>query len=449
MENKTLKSCLTIGISLIVLVGVFLAGSGVGYFAPRLFGPQIPTPRQVDCPPCPEIDAAPGESAESSPGEETPIAQPTECPECPYLDPSGSTPEEVEELFAPFWETWELVHEEYVDQPVDDLALMRGAIEGMLDALGDRHTSYMTSEEFQQANESLEGEYEGIGAWVDITGDYVEIISPMKGSPAAEAGLQPNDKVVAVDGEDMTGVPGDLVLQRILGPAGTDVTLTVERNGETFEVNITREKIVVPTVESEMLEGDIAYIALLNYGSNTTQQLRGALQDLLEQNPRGLIFDLRNNGGGYLNTAIQVVSEFIAEGVVMYEEYGDGETFAYDAIPGGLATDIPLVLLVNEGTASASEITAGAIQDYERAPLVGVTTYGKGSVQNWIALEDNAGGVRITIARWLTPDGRQISEQGLTPEHIVEMTEEDYQEGRDPQLDKALEVLEEQLQETE
>jgi len=441
MENKTLRTCLTIGISVFVLLGVFFAGTGVGYFAPRLFGSGIPIPRQVDCPPCPE--------SEASSGGETSIAQPTECPECPYIDPSGSTPDEYEELFAPFWESWDLVHENFVDQPVDDLALMRGAIEGMLDALGDRHTSYMTPQEFTQANESLEGEYEGIGAWVDITGDYVEIISPMRGSPAAEAGLQPNDQVIAIDGEDMTDIPGDLVLQRILGPAGTDVTITIQRNGETFDVTITRANIVVPTVESEMLENDIAYVALRNYGSNTTEQLRNTLQQMMDQDPRGLIFDLRNNGGGYLNTAIQVVSEFIPEGVVMYEEYGNGETFAYDAIPGGLATDIPLVVLVNEGTASASEITAGAIQDYDRAPLVGVTTYGKGSVQNWNALANDAGGVRITIARWLTPDGRQISGEGLTPEHIVEMTEEDYEQGLDPQLEKAVEVLEQQIQENE
>ncbi len=441
MGNKTLRTCLTIGLSVLILLGVFIAGTGVGYFAPQLIESQISTPRKVDCPPCPEANA--------TPDRETAVVQPTECPECPYIDPSNETPEEYQELFAPFWEAWDLVHEEYVDQPVDDLALMRGAIEGMLNALGDRHTSYMSPEEFMQANESLEGEYEGIGAWVDITGDYVEIISPMKGSPAAEAGLQPTDKVIGINGEDMTGVPGDLVLQRILGPAGTDVTLTIQRNNEDFDVTITRANIVVPTVELEMLEGEIAYIALYNYGSNTTAQLRKALQEMLDQNPRGLIFDLRNNGGGFLNTAIQVVSEFIDDGVVMYEEYGDGETFAYDAIPGGLATEIPLVVLVNEGTASASEITAGAIQDYGRAPLVGVTTFGKGSVQTWIELKDNAGGVRITIARWLTPDGRQISGEGLTPEHIVEMTEEDYQEGLDPQLDKAIEVLEAQLQENE
>jgi carboxyl-terminal processing protease len=369
-----------------------------------------------------------------------------ECPECPYIDPSGSTPEEYQELFAPFWETWDIIHEDYVDQPVNDLELMRGAIEGMLNALGDRHTSYMSPEEFEQANESLEGEYEGIGAWVDITGDYVEIISPMKGSPADEVGLQPKDKVIGVNGEDVTGIPGDLVLDRILGPAGTDVTLTIQRGSETFEVTITRGNIVVPTVESEMLEDNLAYIALYTYGENTTEQLRASLTDLLEQDPEGLILDLRDNGGGYLNTAIQVVSEFIGEGVVMYEEYGDGETYTYEAIPGGLATEIPLVVLVNGGTASASEITAGAIQDYGRAPLVGTTTYGKGSVQTWIELEDNAGGVRVTIARWLTPDGRQISGEGLEPEYVVEMTQEDYEAGRDPQLDKAIEVLKDIIQ---
>jgi carboxyl-terminal processing protease len=357
------------------------------------------------------------------------------------VDAEGNTPEEYQNLFAPFWEAWDIVHDQFVDQPVDDLALMRGAIKGMLEALGDRHTSYMSPEEFERANESLEGEYGGIGAWVDITGDYVEIIRPMQGTPADEAGLQAGDKVIAIDGEDMTGIIGDVVLKSILGPAGTDVTLTILRGEETFDVTITRAMITVPTVEYEMLEDNIAYIGLYTYGTNTTTQLRSALQELLDQDPVGLIFDLRGNSGGFLNTAIQVVSEFIPEGVVMYEQYGDGETFAYEAIPGGLATEIPLVVLVDEITASASEITAGAIQDLDRAPLVGVTTFGKGSVQNWNALQNNAGGVRVTIARWLTPNGRQISEIGLEPEYIVEMTPEDYDEGRDPQLDKAIEVL--------
>jgi carboxyl-terminal processing protease len=397
---------------------------------------QTPVSGPISCPPCPEVITTPTDE-EGAPT----IIAPRECPECPYVDAEGNTPEEYQNLFAPFWEAWDIVHNQFVDQPVDDLALMRGAIKGMLEALEDRHTSYMSPEEFQQANEALDGEYEGIGAWVDITGDYVEIVSPMRGSPAAEAGLQPNDRVVGIDGEDMTGIPGELVLRRILGPAGTDVTLTIRRGDDIFDVTITRATIIVPTVEYEMLEDEIAYIGLYNYGDKTTAQLRTALQELLDQDPVGLIFDLRGNGGGYLNTAIQVVSEFIGEGVVMYEQYGDGETFTYEAIPGGLATEIPLVVLVDEGTASASEITAGAIQDLGRGPLVGVTTFGKGSVQNWNPLQNNAGGVRVTVARWLTPNGRQISEIGLEPEYIVEMTPEDYAEGRDPQLDKAIEVL--------
>ena len=428
MKSKGIRTCLTIGISIVVLAIIFVAGIGVGYFGPRLLG----TGSSVS-----ETDQTTDETvSEATPTIGEIISEAIES------TASTDTPGEFDNLFSPFWETWEIVHEIYVDQPVDDLALMRGAIEGMLAALGDKHTSYMTPEEFKQANESLEGEYEGIGAWVDITGDYVEIISPMRGSPAAEAGLRPNDKVIGIDGEDMTGILGDLVLQRILGPAGSDVTITIQRGDEVFEVTITRESIVVPTVDYEMLDDNIAYVALYNYGDNSTDQLRAALQDLLAQNPDGLIFDLRDNGGGYLNTAIEVVSEFIGDGVVMYEQYGDGETYSYEAIPGGMATDIPLVVLVNAGTASASEITAGAIQDLGRAPLVGVTSYGKGSVQSWIALEDESGGVRVTIARWLTPDGRQISAVGLEPDYMVEMTAEDYEEGLDPQLEKAIEVLE-------
>lgn len=438
MESKRLQSCLIIPIVIVFLGLAFGLGLGAGYLILRNTRPDILVTGPVSCPPCPEVIIT-SENGES-------IITPIECPRCPeipYVDAEADTPEDLRGLFSPFWETWGIVHEEYVDQPVDDLALMRGALKGMLDALEDKHTSYMTPEEFTQANEALEGEYEGIGAWVNTTGDYVEIISPMRGSPAAEAGLQPNDIIVGIDGEDMTGIPGDLVLRRILGPAGSDVILSIRRDDETFDVSLTRAKIIVPTADHEMLEDNIAYIGLYNFGDNTTEQLRAALKDLLSQNPVGLIFDLRGNGGGYLHIAIQVVSEFIADGVVMFEQYGDGETFTYHAIPGGLATEIPLVVLVDEGTASASEITAGAIQDLNRGPLVGVTTFGKGSVQNWITLKNDAGGVRVTIARWLTPNGRQISEIGLEPEYIVELTPEDYAAGLDPQLDKAIEVLKE------
>ncbi len=354
-----------------------------------------------------------------------------------------ATPEEMRALFAPFWEVWDLVHQEYVDQPVDDLLLMRGAIQGMLTSLGDKHTSYMDPDEFKSANEPLNGEYEGIGAWVDTTADYLTIISTMPGTPAEEAGLKPKDKIIGVNGEDVTGTPPDIVLKSVKGPANTPVVLTILREGEEkpFDVSITREKIIVKSVEYKMLDNQIAYIQLVTFGDKTTEELKAALKELMAQEPVGLILDLRGNGGGYLVTAVEVMSQFIKEGVVMYEEYGDGTRIDYESIPGGLATDIPMVVLVDEGSASASEITAGAIQDYGRAPLVGVTTYGKGSVQNWIALDSDGGAVRITVARWLTPKERQINGIGLTPDVVVELTDEDVQAERDPQLDKAIEIL--------
>ena len=357
---------------------------------------------------------------------------------------NDSTPTDLQTLFKPFWEAWELVHTQYVDQPVDDLALMQGAISGMLAALGDQHTSYMDPQEFTDANAGLEGSYEGIGAYVDTSGEYLTVISPIKGSPAEAAGLRPGDKIIAIDGEDMTGIAPELARRSVLGPAGSTVALTIVREGEDEPLifEITRAKIVVASVEHEMLENGIGYVKLNTFGDTTSKDMRDALKDIMSNKPRGLILDMRNNGGGYLQTAVEVVSQFIPDGVVLIERYGDGSRDTYEAIRGGLATDIPLVVLVNEGTASASEIVAGAIQDYERGKLVGMTTFGKGSVQIWSPLSDNQGAVRVTIAKWLTPKERTIHEIGLTPEFEVELTEEDFKADLDPQLDKAIEVLE-------
>lgn len=425
MQNKVLRTCLIVVVIIAVLGVTFFSGFAAGSLLPN-------------------------NSIRQALGlEDTPVAQatplPTALPGEPTQVVQATTQKELDELFKPFWESWDLLHENYVDQPLDDLALMRGAISGMLAATGDKHTSYMDPEQFAQANAEMSGEeYTGIGAWVNTTGEYIEVVSPMKNSPAEKAGLKAKDIVIAINGEDMTGIDGDLALQKILGPAGEAVTLTIRRGEEILEFTIVREKITVPAVEYEMLEGDIAYIALNTFNELATDQVRAALKDLLAQNPKGLIFDLRNNGGGYLVTAIEVASEFISDGVIMYEEYGDGTRDSYKAQPGGLATDIPLVVLINEGTASASEITAGAIQDYGRGTLIGVTSYGKGSVQNWIALKTEKGGVRITIARWLTPNGNQINEVGLTPDIEVPYTQEDVDAGRDPQLDAAIDFLNQQ-----
>jgi carboxyl-terminal processing protease len=354
------------------------------------------------------------------------------------------TPENLTELFRPFWQSWDLVQDLYVEQPVDDQILMRGAIRGMLDSLGDEHTSYLDPEMFEVANAHLQGEeYEGIGAWVDTTQDYLTIISPMPGSPAEKSGLLPGDKIVAIDGVDMTGIDGEAVRQKVLGPEGSTVILTIQREGaaEPFDVDVIRAAIVVPTLTGEVLDEQIAYIQLFTFGDTTADDLRDKLEELLDQNPKGLILDLRNNGGGYLDTAIDVVSEFVGDGVVMYEEYGDGRTEIFESKPGGRATEIPMVVLINQGSASASEIVAGAIQDRERGYLIGETSYGKGSVQTYTELVDDQGAVRVTIARWLTPEKRQIQDQGLNPDFPVEITDADLAGGIDPQLQKAIDVL--------
>jgi carboxyl-terminal processing protease len=241
----------------------------------------------------------------------------------------------------------------------------------------------------------------------------------------------------------MTGIPGDVVLKKVLGPAGSNVILTIKRgDAKPFDVTIQRAKITVPQVDSRMEANNIAYVHLFQYGDLTTAELKKALNELMAKKPAGLILDLRNNGGGYLNTAIEVLSEFVpANQVVMYEEYGDGRRVTFKSKSGGQATQIPMVVLINEASASASEITAGALQDLGRARLVGVKSYGKGSVQVWTPLKDDQGAVRVTIARWLTPKERQINKVGLIPDVEVLLTDDDIKAGKDPQLQKAIELL--------
>lgn len=406
MSSRLARNLLIGLVAAILMLGSFSGGVLVGWIVPK----SAPAPLAVTNPNTPQATATPANS---------------------------------ETLFKPFWEAWDLVHSMYVDQPVDDTTLMRGAITGMMNALGDPHTGYMTPEDYTQANSSLEGEYEGIGAVVDITGDYLKIISPMPNSPAEKAGIKIGDLIVAVNGEDMTGVDGSVVLSKVKGPAGTPVTLTIRREGSEapIDITVTRARIVQSSVNSKMLDSGIAYIGLSTFGDNTTKDLRAALKDLMAKEPKGLILDLRYNGGGYLETAVEVTSQFINTGNVLLEQYGDGSITEYKAEKGGLALDIPMIVLVNEGSASASEITAGALQDSGRARLVGVTTYGKGTVQKWLPLHDNAGAVRITIARWLTPKERQINGKGLTPDFEVKITDADIAANRDPQLDKAVELL--------
>ncbi|MEE9216517.1 MAG: S41 family peptidase [Anaerolineales bacterium] len=415
MKSNALK----IGLVLAVAIGLtglaFTSGLALGYVAPR-------------------ITAASGE------------APPIEFSIPQIVSRDEVTPEadvDRDELIAPFWEAWEILQDDYVDQPLDSETLMRGAIRGLVDSLEDPHTSYMDPDEFLQANLPLNGEYEGIGAWVDSEAEYLTIISTMPGSPAEKAGLQAGDQVVGVNGEDVVGMDPSLVIRQVLGPAGTPVNLTIRREGlaEVFDVEIIREKIDLPSVQSEMLEDNIAYVRLLSFGAESAQDLNRALRDLLADDPVGLILDLRGNGGGFLNAAVDVASEFIPDGVILIERFGDGEETLYQARSGGRATEIDMVVLMNGGSASASEIVAGAIQDHGRGLLVGETSFGKGSVQNWVELADSKGAIRVTIARWYTPDDRLIHGIGLSPDVEVLIPESGLEEGEDPQLDEAIKLL--------
>lgn len=353
------------------------------------------------------------------------------------------TPADLQSKFTPFWEAWNIVHEKYVDQPLDDTKLMRGAISGMIRALGDPHSSYLDPVEYESFQIDLGKDLEGIGAEVEQAGDYVRIVSPIPGSPAEAIGIHPGDLIVKVDDTDITGMDLLAVVKMVRGPAGTKVHLTIQREGENklLEFDIVRAKITIPSVESKLLDGNVGYVKINNFGANTTNDLAVQLKALLAQKPAGLVLDLRGNPGGYLDTGIAVASQFIADGVIVRERFGDGTEQTHAALSGGLATKIPLVVLIDKGSASASEIVAGAIQDTHRGTIVGETSYGKGSVQTLLPLSGDNGMVRVTIARWLTPEGRSIHQLGITPDVTVEMTDDDRAAKRDPQLDQAVQLL--------
>ena len=415
--NKSIKIALGCVTAIILLAGAFSGGFIAGHLMPAT-GFQLPlnNNNSVDLAPPPVVSS----------------------------DQQNTAPANLQTLFKPFWETWNLIHQQYVVQPVDDVKLMQGAINGMLKTLDVGLNYYDNPDQLKQQNEQLNGkDYEGIGAYVDTKGNFLTIISPIKGSPAAKAGLRSGDEVIAIDGVDMTGTSPDDARLKVLGPAGTDVVLTILRSGEAnpFDVKITRAKIVTPLVESEMLPSGYAHITLNTFGDTADQELRTAIQEMMTQNPKGLILDLRFNGGGYLYQGIAVASEFLpANKIVVYEKHADGSLQENYSTGNASALNIPLVVLVNSGSASASEIVAGALQDYGRAKLVGTQSYGKGSVQSINPLTDG-GQVAITSAQWLTPNKRLIQGTGLTPDVYVEITQADLDANRDPQLDTAVETL--------
>jgi carboxyl-terminal processing protease len=357
----------------------------------------------------------------------------------PTIDKNAAT---TEELFAPFWAAWTGLHDSFGDQ-LDDNALMEGALNGMVNSIGDPHTSYMDPTSFALINEGMSGEYEGIGASVrqdDKTGG-LELVSIFKGSPAEQAGLKPGDEIVKVDGDDVTMLTQDEIISMVRGPADSTVLLGILRPGESdiFDVEVVRAKINVPSVESQVLDGNIGYIRLSQFEFASSEEMRTALQNMDANNLSGLILDVRGNPGGYLTTAIDVASAYIPSGTIVVERTPDKET-PHPALDNAITPDVPMVVLVDQGSASASELIAGAFQDHQRATIVGMQTFGKGSVQTWRSLS-NGGGIRITISRWYTPDGHSVSDVGITPDVEVPFVSEDVSGDPDNQLTAAVAVL--------
>lgn len=348
------------------------------------------------------------------------------------------------EQFGLFWEAWQIIEQEFFGQLPDPDEFTHGAIRGALKALDDPATILVEPMASEDQMIDLRGAYEGIGALVAVDEkDQVIIVSPFDGSPAMRAGIRAGDIVLKVDDVAVTGMPLGDAVRLIRGPKGTSVRLTLMREEEAapLVIEVVRDEVELSTVGGMVLEDDIGYVRIALFSERTSQELEETLRELMEEDLSGLILDLRNNPGGvFPSAAIEVTSQFLDEGIVVYEQYSDGREQTYSAKRGGLATDIPLTVLVNQGTASNSEVVAGAIQDHGRGVLIGEETFGKGSVQRVHELSDGSG-LHVTIALLLTPDRHPIHEEGLTPDIVVPFTEEDFRQSRDPHLRRAIEYL--------
>jgi carboxyl-terminal processing protease len=351
------------------------------------------------------------------------------------------TVEEVDH-FAVFWEAWHLLEKDFYGQLPPAQQMTYGAIRGVLTTLDDPYTIFVEPKPRQLEKDDLRGSFGGIGAWVSKHEDGAIVLKPMEDKPAQRAGILEGDVVIKVDDQEITpDMPLDDVILLIRGPIGSVVKLTISRAGhpEPLVFEIIREKVETPTVAWRLLDKDqeLGYVSISLFTERTNKELDAALKDLKAQGTTRLILDLRNNSGGLLETAIDVSSQFISDGVVLYEQRRDQEEKPYPARRGGKATDISLVVLVNAGTASASEIVAGAIQDSGRGILIGESTFGKGSVQLVYDLSDQSS-LHVTVAHWFTPNRHEITGNGLSPDIVVPLTEEDRTQGRDPQLDHAI-----------
>lgn len=353
--------------------------------------------------------------------------------------------------FEQYWEIWDKIHAKYVTQPVDDAGLFYGSIQGLVSGLNDPYSIYFPPEKAAEFAKDLSGKFGGIGAEIGLRDGVVTVIAPLKDSPAMNAGLKSGDKILTIDGQDTFELSLDEAINKIRGEQGTEVVLGITTNGfeSLKEVRIVRDVINVPTVEWEQKEHEIVYLRISYFNENTWTEFDKAVKEIILQSPRGLILDLRNNPGGYLDASVKVAAEWVDTGVIVSERFNDGKEDTYGANLGKhRLMGIPTVVLIDEGTASGSEIVAGALQDYGVATIIGQTTFGKGSVQEFEILPDGSA-LKLTVAEWFTPKGRQINEKGIEPDQVIEemftqkegtggTKEEDFV---DNGLNKAMEIL--------
>jgi len=366
------------------------------------------------------------------------------CPICP--------PEDLD--FSLFWDAWHKIQEEYVNpEDIDIQELIYGAISGMVNSLGDPYTVFFNPEDAKTFLEDVSGRFEGVGMEIGIREGQLQVIAPLEGTPAQEAGIRPGDRIIKIDDTLTMDITIEEAVTLIRGPKGTEVTLTVFRDEweNSKEIIIKRAVIKVPSLKWELLastgeaggEGEeIAYIKLYHFSEKSDRDFREMAAEVLKSPAEKIILDLRSNPGGYLERAQDIAGWFLEKGqVVVIEDFGaEKEQEVYKAEGNAELLDYPMVILVNQGSASASEILASALRDNRGIKIIGETSFGKGSVQKLEGLIDGSN-LKITVANWLTPKGDLITDKGLEPDIKVEMTEEDYQEERDPQLDKAIEII--------
>jgi len=347
--------------------------------------------------------------------------------------------------FSLFWDAWHVIEKKYVDrEDLDRQSMVFGSINGLLKSLDDPYSVFMEPEQSKRFIDDIGGSFEGIGAEIGIRKGILTIITPLEGNPAQEAGLLAGDKILRVDETSTADLTIDEAVGIIRGPKGEKVTLLIMRDDwdAAREIEVTRNTIQIPILKWEMKD-NIAYIQLYQFTENLPNQFKNVVREVLNSNPQGIILDVRNNPGGYLEVAVDVASYFMPKGeLVVAEDFGNGDRSEHRSKGHPDLEDTPTVVLLNQGSASASEILAGALRDIKGIKIVGQKSFGKGSVQQ---LEKLKGGssIKITVAKWLTPSGVSINDEGIMPDFEVELTSEDIEEMRDPQLERALELAKE------